>query len=496
MASKVYQTEREQHVTGKLSVVVGGQFGSEGKGHLVAWLSKQSTPNGEPPIVVRVAGPNAGHSAVDDNGITWALRQVPVAAVSNPDARLFIAAGSEVDFDVLLHEILQLDDAGFHVSSRLTVDPNATWLTAAHRLKESEGSTAKHGSTGKGIGEARSDRALRKAFQVKDWYESEPSYPPFHMEPTAQILIEELRRGAHVIIEGTQGYGLGVHSEFYPFATSSDCRAIDFLAMAGISPWVVDKPDVWVVIRPYPIRIAGNSGPLKDETTWEELGLPSELTTVTRKTRRVGGWDAGLVRDAVRANGGNVKIAFCMADQVVPDVAGLDGGEFVFNPTSPLGQWVNRIENAVGDASQVLWIGTGPGTAIWREPRHTMPTITEISAKINLEVVNDVSEDNSLIAWWMDLAASDAQMAVKKAASYGSNSLAAMGRMLGSLCSDAPMPQEEALELGCFAYAYGKMERVLDSIQRGGLPGMDCWIDLRIYATMVARIRQEGNWPG
>jgi len=147
-------------------------------------------------------------------------------------------------------------------------------------------------------------------------------------------------RKALVVIEGTQGYGLGLHAGHYPTCTSSDTRAIDFLAMAGVMPWApgVDGVSIWLVARVFPIRVAGASGPLKGETTWEELGLPEERTTVTKKIRRVGEWDAELIRDAVVANGGgnfmNVKsflpkgfevlVALTMADQKLPALFGHD----------------------------------------------------------------------------------------------------------------------------------------------------------------------------
>jgi adenylosuccinate synthase len=129
----------------------------------------------------------------------------------------------------------------------------------------------------------------------------------------------------NVIIEGTQGYGLGLHTGFYPQTTSSDCRAIDFLAMAGISPWQAGiNIEVILVARVYPIRVAGNSGPLMAETTWAELGLPEERTTVTNNVRRVGAWDDELVFEAIEANGGggfhpDVKLALTMLDHRFPD---------------------------------------------------------------------------------------------------------------------------------------------------------------------------------
>lgn len=370
----------------KISVVVGGQFGSEGKGAIAAYLSSAERNPGRHVMAVRVAGPNAGHTVLGAcppdcsdvathspdtlgwaeratgqpapadvrNALGWAhpwkLRQVPVAAVTNPKAELIIAAGSEVDPVVLLDELSQLDAAGYNASARTIVDRSATVLETAHVQAERDLQlTDRLGSTGKGIGAARMARIARTATTWEQLYDVPSSPPPVASVDTVFYLNRMLARDdggrtTHVIIEGTQGYGLGVHTQYYPQSTSSDCRAIDFLAMAGISPWVLvpgsgdsaeDPFEVWVVMRTYPIRVAGNSGQLNNERSWDELGLPAERTTVTNKIRRVGDWDPVLARRAVEANGGlglqrgrnggyqpPVRVALTMADYRVPGVAG------------------------------------------------------------------------------------------------------------------------------------------------------------------------------
>src|SRR5699024_7444945 len=185
------------------------------------------------------------------------------------------------------------------------------------------GMQARMGSTGKGIGAARADRIMRTATRVGDDAGLSEIITevggvvftgpqPFDMDDES------------VVIEGTQGYGLGLHAGHYPFCTSSDCRAIDFAAMAGLNPWDAEQFTPWVVARVYPIRVAGNSGPLKGESSWDDLGLPQELTTVTKKVRRVGEWDADLVAAAMAANGKNSQLAITMLDQKFEEVKGLD----------------------------------------------------------------------------------------------------------------------------------------------------------------------------
>jgi hypothetical protein len=187
----------------------------------------------------------------------------------------------------------------------------------------------------------------------------------------ADLAARHLNQGGEVLIEGTQGYLLGLHAGFYPQCTSSDCTATDFLSMAGLSSWMVDPEEfeVWVVFRPFPIRVAGNSGPLHGETTWEDLGLPVELTTVTRKPRRVGRWDSPSARQAMYANGltvsrpGPVRAALTMTDQAIPGLAGATS----LNDLSPEDSF--RLFALLADKGHdlgclVSLAGTGPSSVI------------------------------------------------------------------------------------------------------------------------------------
>jgi adenylosuccinate synthase len=387
----------------KLSVVVGGQFGSEGKGAIAAHLAS-STQNqqqqaehhgqklGYDVIAVRVAGPNAGHTVIGrcppsclstmqetdaehgPQAHAWKLRQVPVAAVSNPDAQLVIGAGSEIDIPVLRGEIEELDAAGYRASDRLIVDKSCTIIEDVHKTYESD-MFADGRSTAKGIGAARSDRIMRTASIANNTF---GKFIPGDRIGTAKYLNSMLRDpNTHVVIEGTQGYGLGLHTEFYPFTTSSDCRAIDFMAMAGVSPWTNPDLDlnVWVVFRVRPIRIAGNSGPLDGETKWKDIGRPEEFTTVTNKVRRVGAWNPALARDAVHANGGgmfhvnggSVKAALTMVDHEIPGVAGFSGNGLYASGLADAdrGDLDFLLKEKEADLrAPIMLVGTGPSSII------------------------------------------------------------------------------------------------------------------------------------
>lgn len=338
-----------------VTMVVGGQYGSEGKGAVVGFLARDADSR---TTVIRVAGPNAGHTAYDSHGTEWKLRAVPVAAVTSRECQLHIAAGSEIDPSVLADEVTRLDEAGHKVSERLTVHPAATILTVDNLATEAiTGLVARIGSTGKGIGAARAARAMRTAPTAGELFKHRPL-----------ILSEDgpfdVYTPRHVIIEGTQGYGLGLHTRQYPQVTSSDCRAVDFLGMAGISPWSldVDSFDVIVVARVYPIRVAGNSGPLKDETTWEELGLPEERTTVTNKVRRVGAWDSDLLHEAIIANGGgnwnsSVQLAITMLDQQFPQMRDVYDSEKL---TGAALEWLTDVQDE--HETDIKLVGTGPNS--------------------------------------------------------------------------------------------------------------------------------------
>jgi adenylosuccinate synthase len=291
---------------------------------------------------------------------------VPAGAVVSPNSPLAIAPGAEVDPEVLNKEISDLTAAGHSIEHRLIVDPQATVLTPNHRKQETTdrlevGPTAsgkvvnlvdRIGSTGKGIGAARADRIMRTA----DLYGGDN-----FLHDWIDHWITQTR---DIIIEATQGFGLGLHAGYYPYCTSRDVRAIDVLAECGISPWhpALDV-EVWVVFRPFPIRVAGNSGPLLGETSWDDLGLPPEYTTVTNRMRRVGHWDAELARNAMAENGAHysapVNAILMFADHVIPGLYGL-GEEWEDTRLTEIEEMEADIEAAFAG------LGTSPQTFIWR----------------------------------------------------------------------------------------------------------------------------------
>lgn len=371
----------------KIHVVTGAMFGSEGKGHVTAQLATHGEfrhPHDQI-LNIRVAGPNAGHTVLDDVGFAFPLRTIPVAAAVDHAATLYIAPGSEIELEVLEAEVALLREHG-HPVSHLVVAGEATLLEENHKQTETDLDIhAKLGSTGKGIGAARADRIMRSAKRIIDSEDAMARLTNLGATVlTARETLEFIADwtdspDAVIIIEGTQGYGLGLHAGHYPQCTSSDTRAIDFLAMAGISPWSpgIEAMGIWLVARVFPIRVAGNSGPLKGETSWEELGLPIEKTTVTHKVRRVGEWDAELMRDAVVANGGatytrpqgfyngkvEVLVALTMVDQKIPGLRDTTTWDSLDDDSdTQLNALLKQVQTDAG--VPVGMVTTGPATAI------------------------------------------------------------------------------------------------------------------------------------
>ena len=181
-----------------------------------------------------------------------------------------------------------------------------------------------------------------------------------YLTDVALELNELLSQGKRVIVEGTQGFGLSLyHGGHYPYATSRDISASGVLSEAGISPLHVDE--VIMVIRTFPIRVAGDSGPLPNEISWGDVSRESsypipvaEHGAVTGRLRRVAQFDASIVRRAATVNG-PTQIALTGADYL--DYANFNAGAFadLTDSTKEL------IEGLEGDLSIPLTlIGTGP----------------------------------------------------------------------------------------------------------------------------------------
>ena len=279
-----------------VTIVVGAQYGGEGKGKIVAYLALRDNPD----YVVRCGGPNSGHTVYHGNQI-YKLRMLPAGFV-NPRSRLLLAPGCVINPKILLQEV---ELAGIDLR-RLGVDRNAVVITDRDAQKEYDlGLRTRIGSTLSGTGLGVINRILRDGSARLASESSELS--SFITDVSAEVNTG-IDIGKSCIVEGTQGFGLSLyHTSCYPYATSRDTTAAAFISEVGLSPLAVTS--IIMAVRTFPIRVEGNSGPLENEITWQELreisGYPydvNEFTTATNRLRRVGKFDLELVKRAVIVN--------------------------------------------------------------------------------------------------------------------------------------------------------------------------------------------------
>ena len=240
-----------------VSVVIGGQFGSEGKGKTALEIVRRSSA---PVMAIRVGGPNSGHTAFDRCGERYVLRQLPAACVDR-NIDVVLPAGAYIDVDVLEAEIGELN----YPRDRIHISEQARIVAREHREWEAEAKlVSRIGSTGSGVGGAVLASVARGAanIAVKTRLAGEVARLNRYVDrDLSERLRNHLSKGSRVVVEGTQGFGLSLsESGYWPQVTSRCTTAAGALAEAGLSPMDVD--DVTMVIRSFPIRVAGDSGGL------------------------------------------------------------------------------------------------------------------------------------------------------------------------------------------------------------------------------------------
>jgi adenylosuccinate synthase len=333
-----------------VTIVVGGQYGSEGKGKIAA-LVGASLRN---PWHVRCGGPNSGHS-VTVGGKNIVLRQVPSSTV--PENGTFcLAAGCAIDAEILLRE---LDTLGID-RERIVVDPRAVIVTSADREIETA-QLGNIGSTCSGTGAAMIRRMSRSSecLLAKD---SDVLRQRCRVETVAPLLHQYLSEDGNVVVEGSQGFGLSLlHGPDYPFATSRDTTAAGFAMEVGLSPRAIDK--IVMVVRTFPIRVGGPSGPFPGEITWEEVartsGAPEvirEYTSVTQRLRRVARFDLRAVQVACAYNR-PTSLAVMGIDRL--DYRNSGAGE-LRDLTTEARLFLRNLETATG--VPIEFVGTGFAT--------------------------------------------------------------------------------------------------------------------------------------
>ncbi|WP_421078098.1 adenylosuccinate synthetase [Methanothermococcus sp. Ax23] len=324
------------------TIVVGGQWGDEGKGKIISYLCDKDNPS----IVARGGvGPNAGHT-VEVDGEKYGIRMIPTG-FPNKSSKLAIGAGVLVDPEVLLKEIEMLDK--FNIKDRLIVDKNCGIIEEKHKEMDKSNShlSKEIGSTGTGCGPANVDRAMRTLKLAKDI----DALKPF-LGDVSDAVNDALDNDENVLIEGTQGTLLSLYYGSYPYVTSKDTTASSFAADVGVGPTKIDE--VVVVFKSYPTRVG--EGPFPTEMSFEEsekLGLV-EYGTVTGRRRRIGFFDYELAKRVCRLNGAT-QIALTCLDKYDEECYGITN----YDDLTEKGKaFIKEIEEKVG--VPVTLISTGP----------------------------------------------------------------------------------------------------------------------------------------
>jgi adenylosuccinate synthase len=319
-------------------VVVGAQWGDEGKGKIVDWLSERAD------VVVRFqGGHNAGHTLVI-GGNTYKLSLLP-SGVVRPNKLGVIGNGVVVDPWALIAEIEKLGKQGVAITrDNLRVAENATLILPLHReldvIREEAAGTAKIGTTGRGIGPAYEDKVGRRAIRVQDLKnlatleakidrllvhhnalraglgkplvektqliaeltEIAPKILPF-MDVTWDLLDQAHRDRKQILFEGAQGALLDIDHGTYPFVTSSNTVAAQAATGSGMGPRAVGY--VLGIAKAYTTRVGSGPFPTElDDAIGEKIGERGhEFGTVTGRKRRCGWFDAVLVRQVCKVSG-------------------------------------------------------------------------------------------------------------------------------------------------------------------------------------------------
>lgn len=388
-------------------VVVGAQWGDEGKGKLIDVFAEKAD------MVVRYqGGANAGHTLVV-NGQKTVLHLVP-SGVLRPETTCVIASGVVIDVFAIRDEIKKLKDSGFLQNPKqLLISDTAAIILPYHKAldaaREAALSDNKIGTTGKGIGPAYEDRASRRAvlfgdifdqetlkakielalreknFMLENYYKAQgfkieeilkslaevaEDLASYRCKDTSLFISKNLKSGKRVLFEGAQGTMLDIMHGTYPFVTSSSTLSSNACASAGIGPMSVQQ--VIGVFKAYTTRVGSGPFPteLKDEVGQKIQADGHEFGATTGRARRCGWLDLVALKYAIRVNGitnlammkldvltGHDRIGVCTAYK-------LNGEVITELPTSPYE--LEKVEPVIE------WI---PG---WKEDLTKVKTLSDL----------------------------------------------------------------------------------------------------------------------
>ena len=285
-------------------VLVDGQFGSTGKGLLAGWIAEGNWRDID--VYTTNAGPNSGHTAYFGHRKIM-TQQLPVGAVvarlaaragclpdNNPDFEpvVYLNAGAVIDPEILNREIEEWQ------MRNVTVHPNVAVIGAAERRADQSAVNSVAG-TGKGVGPAIATKVMRQDRDLESLSTVDASCAVRGWDWDRQ----------RVFVETAQGFSLGLNEpRFYPYVTSRECTVMQAISDARIPAQMVRK--VVMCLRTFPIRVgnspeggySGDCYPDQYEMQWSQIGVDKELTTVTKRVRRVFNWSRIQFREACAAN--------------------------------------------------------------------------------------------------------------------------------------------------------------------------------------------------
>lgn len=285
-----------------VDVLVGGQFGSEGKGQIAGHIAPEYD------CLMRVGGPNAGHTVYEEPD-KHVFHLLPSGCHRNPRAKLLLGPGTVINVEKLLREISKYKIVD-EFSKRLIIDENAIVISEAdialeEKIKETIGSTAQ------GVGAATANNIIARLYGDQKHKAKNNTKLRAFIGSTFDELESLYSANKKILLEGTQGTGLSIHHGIYPYVTSRDTTVSGCISEAGISPKRVNK--IVMVTRTYPIRVGGTSGDfLSEELDMDIIAKRSgknakelreiEKTTTTGRYRRIAEFSWKMFRKACELN--------------------------------------------------------------------------------------------------------------------------------------------------------------------------------------------------